>query len=69
MKKFAFVVLVIFAVAGVILAGMLIYDVERRTLIYLGNGDKIITGSPKNTLSAVPLQSREGEAPGAPVSE
>lgn len=45
------------------------YDAERRTLIYLGYSDRIITGSPKNTLSAVPLQSWEGQAPGTPLSE
>ncbi len=42
------------------------YDAERRSLIYLGYSDKIITGSPQNTISAVPLMSWEGQAPEAP---
>jgi CreA protein len=45
------------------------YDAERRTLIYLGYSDRIVTGSPKNTISAVPLLSWEGQAPGTPPSE
>ena len=39
------------------------YDSERNSLIYLGYSDRILTGSPKNTISAVPLQSWEGRAP------
>ena len=45
------------------------YDAERRSLIYLGYSDKIITGSPKNTVSAVPLKSWEGRAPEIPSIE
>jgi len=45
------------------------YDAERRTLVYLGYSTRIITGSPKNTLSAVPLESWEGQAPGTPLTE
>ncbi len=45
------------------------YDSERRTLIYLGYSDKIVTGSPKNTVSAVPLESWEGQAPETPSIE
>ena len=45
------------------------YDAERRSLIYLGYSDKIITGSPKNTISAVPLKSWEGQEPELPANE
>lgn len=45
------------------------YDAERRSLIYLGYSDKIITGSPKNTVSAVPLEFWEGQAPETPSIE
>ena len=45
------------------------YDAERRTLIYLGYSDKIVTGSPKNSVSAVPLETWEGQAPGTPTME
>ena len=45
------------------------YDAERRTLVYLGYSDRIITGSPKNTLSAVPLASWEGQPAGTPLAE
>lgn len=45
------------------------YDAERRALVYLGYSDKIITGSPKNTVSAVPLEAWEGQAPGSPTIE
>ena len=45
------------------------YDAERRSLVYLGYSDKVITGSPKNTVSAVPLKSWEGQAPGTPLIE
>jgi len=42
------------------------YDAERRSLVYLGYSDKIVTGSPKNSISAVPLESWEGQAPETP---
>jgi len=45
------------------------YDPERRTLIYLGYTDRIVTGSPKNSVSAVPLESWEGKVAGTPVVE
>lgn len=45
------------------------YDVERRSLIYLGYSDRIVTGSPKNSVSAVPLESWEGQAPETPTME
>ena len=45
------------------------YDAERRTLIYLGYSDKIVTGSPKNSVSAVPLEPWDGQAPGTPTME
>jgi CreA protein len=45
------------------------YDAERRTLIYLGYSDKIVTGSPKNSVSAVPLETWDGQAPGTPIME
>ena len=45
------------------------YDAERRTLIYLGYSDKIVTGSPKNSVSAVPLETWEGQAPETPTME
>lgn len=43
------------------------YDAERHSLVYLGYSDKIISGSPKNTISAVPLEAWEGKAPDAPT--
>lgn len=45
------------------------YDPERRSLIYLGYSDRIITGSPKNSISAVPLMTWEGQPPQIPVFE
>ena len=45
------------------------YDAERRSLIYLGYSDKIVTGSPKNSISAVPLEIWEGQAPETPPSD
>ncbi len=32
-----------------------LFDVERRTIIYLAWSDRLIEGSPKNSLSAVPI--------------
>ena len=43
------------------------YDADRRSLIYLGYSDKVITGSPKNTVSAVPLMPWEGKEAQIPV--
>ena len=45
------------------------YDAERRSLIYLGYSDKIVSGSPKNSVSAVPLTAWEGKAPELPIVE
>ena len=45
------------------------YDAERRSLIYLGYSDKIITGSPQNTVSAVPLRPWNGEQAEPPTME
>lgn len=45
------------------------YDVDRHTLVYLGYSDKILTGSPKNSLSAVPLETWGGQASSTPPSE
>jgi len=45
------------------------YDAERRSLIYLGYSDRIVTGSPKNSISAVPLKSWGGQAPETPPVE
>ena len=39
------------------------YDEKRNTLIYLSYSDKLIDGSPKNSLSAVVIRPWETEAP------
>lgn len=40
------------------------YDVKRNTLVYLTYSDRIIEGSPKNSVSAVPIRPWPGLAPG-----
>ena len=38
-------------------------DQKRNTLVYLAYSDKLIDGSPKNSVSAVPIMPWPGEAP------
>ena len=37
------------------LQGVRFYDSKRNALIYLSYSDKVVDGSPKNALSAVPI--------------
>ena len=39
------------------------FDEKRRTLVYLVYSDKLIEGSPKNSISTVPLMSWDGAEP------
>jgi CreA protein len=39
------------------------YDAPRHTLVYLSYSDRIIEGSPKNSITAVPILSWSGPAP------
>lgn len=43
------------------------YDEQRRSLVYLSYSDKLISGSPQNSISAVPLMPWAGAAVDAPV--
>lgn len=43
------------------------YDVKRNTLVYLAYSEKIIKGSPKNSLSTVPIRDWNGIKPGKAV--
>ena len=44
-------------------------DRRRNTLIYLVYSDKLIDGSPKNAISAVPMMPWGNQAPGKPLVE
>jgi CreA protein len=44
-------------------------DKKRNTLVYLAYSDKLIEGSPKNSVSAVALMPWGGEAAPAPLTE
>ena len=39
------------------------YDEDRKVFVYLVYSDRVIEGSPKNSVSAVPAMTWEGEAP------
>jgi len=43
------------------------YDKETETLVYLTWSDKLIEGSPKNSISSVTLRPWGAEPPGAPL--
>jgi CreA protein len=46
------------------------YDAKRNALVYLTYSDRIIEGSPKNSVSAVPILPWPGSAaPAAPAPE
>ncbi len=42
------------------------YDAERRSLVYMSYSDKLISGSPQNSVSAVPLMPWSGASVEAP---
>ena len=44
-------------------------DHERNTLVYLAYSDKLIEGSPKNSLSAVAMMPWGDQPPGKPLVE
>lgn len=44
-------------------------DRRRNTLIYLVYSDKLIDGSPKNSISAVPMMPWGDQSPGSPIVE
>jgi CreA protein len=39
------------------------FDAPRNTLVYLSYSDRIIEGSPKNSITAVPIMPWESPAP------
>jgi catabolite regulation protein CreA len=41
------------------------FDARRNVLVYLTYSDRIIEGSPKNSISVVPIQPRPGASPQA----
>jgi CreA protein len=45
------------------------FDEKRKVFIYLVYSDRVIEGSPKNSISAVPAMAWAGEAPVLPPSE
>ncbi len=45
------------------------YDAKRKVFVYLVYSDRVIEGSPKNSVSAVPAMTWEGEAPVLPAAE
>jgi len=42
------------------------FDPKRNVLVYVAYSDRVLTGSPKNSLSTVPLMSWDGVAAGRP---
>lgn len=45
------------------------YDTPRQTLVYLTYSDRIIEGSPKNSVTAVPIRPWAGSTPPAPATD
>jgi CreA protein len=45
------------------------YDARRNTLIYLTYSDKLVDGSPKNSITAVPLYQPEPPKPPVPANQ
>ncbi len=45
------------------------FDAKRKVFLYLVYSDRVIEGSPKNSISAVPAMAWEGAAPVLPASE
>lgn len=45
------------------------YDEKRKVFVYLVYSDRVIEGSPKNSISAVPAMAWAGEAPVLPPAE
>ena len=41
------------------------FDAQRKVLVYVSYSDRVFTGSPKNSISSVPLMPWDGEAPRA----
>jgi CreA protein len=39
------------------------FDAQRKVLVYVSYSDRVFTGSPKNSVSSVPLMAWDGVAP------